>query len=103
MIDLDTKAQKLVYTPATPETFGSVATYTASRVFDCCYTRNSSERNVRAGKDSSEIILTLWYNSTQVTFSSGDKVLLKGANYSIMQIGNDSSGNELNYLELKAD
>ena len=101
MIALDKKAQRLKLVPGNPEIFGSQDTFEADRRFDCAYHRNSSERNVRAGRDSAEIILTMYYQPSRVRFSPGDMVRLDDAQYDIEYIHDDSTGDDLDYIEIK--
>lgn len=101
MITLDKRAQRLKFTPGNPEVYGSSDTYEADRRFDCAYHRNSSERNVRAGRDSSEVIITLYYQPSRVKFADGDRVRFDGMLYDIVYIHEDSAGDDLDYIEAR--
>ena len=102
MTELKQKARRLVYKPAAPDTWGSVETYTPGRLFDCAYNSNSAERNVRAGRDSDEKTLTVYYDSSYTKLANGDRVEINGRVYAIMYIIDDSSGDSLAMAELKA-
>lgn len=96
------KANVLKYSPATPSVFGSTETWTQGKSFNCSWNRNSAERNVRAGRDSDEAVITMYYNPATVKINIQDRILLSGRTYAILFLHNDSSGEDENMMELKA-
>jgi hypothetical protein len=102
MIEYKQKARRLVYQPANPATWGSVETWRPGRLFDCAYHSNSAERNVRAGRDSDEQTVSLYYDQSLAKLNNTDRVLLSGREYAIMYLRIDSTGEGESLAELKA-
>ena len=96
------KARVLVHIPAIPSVFGSVETWTQGKQFNCSWNRNSAERNVRAGRDSDEAVITLYYNPATVKIRTQDRILIDDRTYAILYLREDTSGEDTNYMELKA-
>lgn len=96
------KAKVLKYVAATPSVFGSVESWVDGRTFNCSWNRNSSERNVRAGRDSDEVIISLYYYPATVKINIQDRIELNNRIYDILYLHDDSSLDDENMLELKA-
>lgn len=96
------KAKVLKYTAAVPSVFGSVETWAAGRTFNCSWNRNTSERNVRAGRDSEEVVISLYYQPATVKIDIQDRIELSGKQYAILYLHNDSSQDDEGMMELKA-
>jgi hypothetical protein len=101
MIELDKKARRLVYTPGNPAVWGSSDTWTSGKTFDCSYNRNTAERNVRAGRDSAQVSITLYYRPSQIKFTQSDRIAFDATIFEIMYQHQDSGGDDLNYVELR--
>jgi hypothetical protein len=101
MIELNTKARKLEYVPGNPAVWGSSPSYKSAKRFDCAWNRNTSERNVRAGRDSAQIVITMYYRPSQVSFTLSDRITLDNLIYEIMYKHADSAGDDLGYMELR--
>lgn len=99
MIELNQRAVKLQFTPRNPEIWDSVDTWTAVKKFPCAYSSLTSEMQVRAGRDSAEKGLRVWF--TDVKLRAGDRIRL-GGNLWLVVYADDASANGLSYCDVKA-
>lgn len=99
MIELNQRGVKLQFTPRDPEVWDSVDTWTAVKKFPCGYASLTSEMQVRAGRDSAEKGLRVYY--TDVKLAAGDRIRLGGSQWLVVY-ADDMSANGLNYCDVKA-
>ena len=79
-------AFKKKYTPADPSVFGSVASYAIVKSFKCAWRAVTAEQQIRAGRDSEEKAIRIWYRPIDVELSNGDRVALSGVDYDIFYV-----------------
>ncbi|MBA4274019.1 MAG: hypothetical protein C0436_00035 [Alphaproteobacteria bacterium] len=100
MIDLSTKAVKLRFTPRDPEQWGSVDSWMAAKKFYCGYATLSSEQQVRAGRDSAERGLRVWYRD--ITLASGDRLRIGGNEWLVVYVDEQGDVSGVQYCDVKA-
>jgi hypothetical protein len=100
MIELTTKAILQEFTPRNPEQWDSVDTWTPKRKFLCGYATLSSEQRVRAGMDSADRALSVWYKDQALR--SGDRLKIKNDAWLVVYVDEQGDVTGLNYCIVKA-
>ena len=96
-------ANKLKLTPGDPAAMNPadrVEGYRQSARFRCDYRPITAAQQVRAGRDSAERGLRVYYRGRDVSLSNGDRLLIDGKTWSVITPGYIDSGNSgMAYIE----
>ncbi len=98
---LDSLAYKQQFSPSDPEVFGDTDSYYTTHAFRCAWRATAAEQQVRAGRDSNERGIRLWYRPFGVELSQGDRVAVAGRDYDIVYAQPVKSRTELVYADCK--
>jgi hypothetical protein len=92
---------KLQFVPRNPSVFGSQDTWSPVKNFGIdSMARNTSEMQVRAGRDSAEETYRIWYSG--VKLHEGDRVKVKAKDWLVVFVYSDSLQIVPNYADIKA-
>jgi hypothetical protein len=98
MIDLNTKAVKLEFVTRNPDIWDSVDSWKATVKFYCAYSSITTEMQVRAGRDSGEKGLRVWYKDVEL--KAGDRLKIIGSQWLVVY-SDDSSSSGIKYCDVK--
>ena len=94
-------AFKKQFSPADPAVFGSVDTYATTQSFRCQWRAISAEQQIRAGRDSAERGIRLWYRPYGIELVTGDRVAVNGVDYDVVYAQPVKSRTAIVYVDCK--
>ena len=94
-------AYKQQFSPADPAVFGDTDSYYTTQAFRCNWRATAAEQQVRAGRDSTERGIRLWYRPFGIQLVQGDMVNVAGRDYDVVYAQPPKSRTELVYVDCK--
>lgn len=94
-------AYKLKFSPGDPAVFGSSDSYDVSQAFRCDWRPITAEQQIRAGRDSAEKGIRIYYRPMGIELSNGDRIRVRGKEYSVVYADMKRTNTGIIYVDAK--
>ena len=94
-------AFKKQFSPADPAVWGDEDSYDTTQSFRCQWRAISAEQQIRAGRDSAERGIRLWYRPYGMQLVTGDRVSVNGSDYDVVYAQPVKSRTAIVYVDCK--
>lgn len=95
-------AFKKQFTAGDPAVFGSTDSYDATQSFRCAWRPITAEQQIRAGRDSAEKGIRVFYRPYGMELVNGDRVALAGVDYDVIYADPPKTRTGIVYVDCKA-